>query len=45
MSKIVSASDAIKYIKDGSTICTGEFVGLCHPGILTSEIENEEDYD
>ena len=45
MSKIVSASDAIKYIKDGNTICTGGFVGLCHPEILTSENENKEDYD
>ena len=39
MSKIVSALEAIKNIKDGSTICTGGFVGLCHPEILTSEIE------
>ena len=39
MSKILSASDAVKHIKDCSTICTGGFVGLCHPEILTSEIE------
>ncbi len=39
MSKVVSTSDAIKHIKNGSTICTGGFVGLCHPEALTSEIE------
>lgn len=39
MSKIISAQEAVRMIKDGDTVATAGFVGNCHPEELTLALE------
>ncbi|WP_026688698.1 acyl CoA:acetate/3-ketoacid CoA transferase [Alteribacter aurantiacus] len=39
MSKVMTAKEAVKKIKDGSMVATGGFVGNGHPEELTKELE------
>jgi len=39
-SKLISAEDAIKKLKDGDTVATGGFVGNGHPEELTAALES-----
>jgi propionate CoA-transferase len=39
--KIVTADEAIKYIKTGDTVAVGGFVGIGHPEEITLAIEKQ----
>ena len=39
MKPILTPQQAVQWVQDGMTLCTGGFGGLCHPEALTSALE------